>query len=101
MWFNIKKDDKEERIEMVDVEKCNECGCLINKKNSQTVDTNIGTQFFCQSHRKKYSKMYCTWQHPELFRYFAELQVDENGEPIGYKKVSGEKVSKSIKTSKA
>lgn len=85
---------KEKKIEE-DIVSCNTCKCLLNKSDSYIVmnknffycvrpyggehQKEYEESFFCQKCKPNYTKILDTG-------YYKEIQVDINGEPIGYKK---------------
>lgn len=79
------------KVEQEDKVKCNECKCWLSKADAQTVEfLSTGISFgysyhyYCKSHRKPYTRLLLS----SLDRiYFKEIEVDEKGEPIGYKKI--------------
>ena len=79
--------------------KCNDCKHLILEKDASSVEfteIGIGTLeakvFYCPEHRKPYEKKKELLFHPyDQIRYYKELRVDENGVPIGYKKINEKK----------
>lgn len=75
--------------------KCETCKCLLNKNDAQEVrkvpffsfkgDEYI---YFCGSHKKSYDEIIETWYDN---KYYAHMQVDKEGNPIGYKKIEVKK----------
>ena len=65
---------------------CTECGVMVLNRMAQSVSVGYGSgPRYCQAHRKSYSKMF----EANVLggrRYYAELQVSEDGTPIGYVK---------------
>jgi hypothetical protein len=65
---------------------CSTCGCYIEETRAQKVECARLLQtvylYYCVEHRKPYGRMQ-TWDG----KFFATIEVDEDGTPIGYKKV--------------
>ena len=69
---------------------CETCKCLINKSDAYEVATNqygSGTLYYCQTHKPSYSKVEYALTVSSIHAYYKELQVTEDGTPVGYKKV--------------
>lgn len=88
--MSLFKKDKE-------VVSCNKCKCLIYKHNAQEVETLFTNEFnipylgntksykyYCNTHRINYDRIVSTTFGDY---YYKEIEVDEKGEPIGYKKI--------------
>ncbi len=79
---------------------CSECKHLVYLKDAQRIGIKLpGDMFsyeenFCPEHRKKYDRVKVTYENMyqgigfgnQTRQYFREMEVDKNGEPIGYKK---------------
>lgn len=84
MWFtNGNNQDSAARSYV----KCETCKCLLDKNDAQLI-AQIGSLsklvvYYCNSHRKNYDSVIL---HYPKNTYFKELEVDENGEPVGYVK---------------
>lgn len=73
---------------------CEECNCLLEKWHAQIIRVNYlsiypggtGEKYYCKTHAKNYSDV----EYPGITfgdpAFFKKIQVDENGEPVGYKK---------------
>lgn len=71
--------------------KCDECKHWIDKSDAQQVSCTGLYNFirsYCPLHKKPYSKV-TKWSHP--YRYFGELEMNEEGIPIGYEPVKVKK----------
>lgn len=84
--FNFSRDiDADEPIKYQ--AKCETCNCYIDRINQVTV---YGFQqeevYYCNTHKKPYNKILKSIFYDSPVVYFAELQVNENGEPVGYTK---------------
>lgn len=65
--------------------KCEDCGAYIEKINKVVTDT--GREFyFCGRCKKPYSRMEGGLFTHYVYTYFAEVEVDEDGTPVGYVK---------------
>lgn len=64
---------------------CETCRCLLNRVHAYKVHSNLGDEFFCQNCRPDYKTKIFDFSTSKTL-YYKELQVDINGEPIGYKK---------------
>lgn len=89
--FIFKKEKKTEE----DTVSCNTCKCLLNKSDSYIVmnkNSFYGMHLYEVECQKEYfESFYCQKCKPNYTKildtgYYKELQVDINGEPIGYKK---------------
>lgn len=81
---------KEEYLKQEDVVSCETCKCLIKKDGAYIVELNgiyKRNLYYCNKCRPKYKKMDMFCSTGEIF-YYKELRVDENGVPIGYKKIN-------------
>jgi hypothetical protein len=71
--------------------KCEECKHYIDKSDAQEVKIftsilwDVNYKFYCPMHRRPYSRID---KYLGLRRYFNEMEVTEEGEPIGYIKKS-------------
>lgn len=76
--------------EKVDVVRCGECLCLIEKEYAQHIPNSymLNEQYFCGIHRRKYDsrRIELPIMGPEIIKYYKKIEVDEDGEPVGYKK---------------
>ena len=85
--------NKKERCQnpFADKVKCEECKCWLDKSDAIPVDTSTiygnGALYYCCSHKKKYKKVIYLDVPPYII-YIGEIQVDDSGEPIGYKKMA-------------
>src|SRR3990167_2961028 len=91
-WF--KKEEKIEKIEKI--VKCDTCACLLNESDAQKVKVMAGYEnyfeYYCRKDKKPYIEVKYPFDSyssdiPNKIKYYAELRVDEKGEPLGYKKV--------------
>lgn len=66
--------------------KCEECKCHLYRHDAQVVNYRGDDIYYCQTHKKPYEKvMYRYWMSD--IKYYKEMEVNEKGEPVGYKKV--------------
>lgn len=81
---------------------CNDCKCLLYEIDAQKIlstpySINIlygkyidSYRYYCNEHKKKYEleteKDYDTWGNI-TYKYYKIIEVDNEGEPIGYKKI--------------
>lgn len=74
--------------EEIPVVKCTDCHCLIDKEDAQ--DAGMG-EHYCGKCKKPYDKKYIIgsmmYGETPNYMYTKSMEVDINGEPIGYKKV--------------
>lgn len=80
---------------IVEIVPCEDCKCLMYKKHAQEIDyifkwvfapSKESKRYYCPNHKKNYdSQVYGHDSYRSL--YFKEMEVDENGEPVGYKKI--------------
>jgi len=79
-----------------EVVSCNECKCLLYENDAQKIETLFTNEFtllgktksykyYCNTHRINYDRIVSTYFVGDF--YYKEMQVDEKGEPIGYKKI--------------
>lgn len=61
---------------------CSDCRCRINKRDAQSVYPGVN---YCGKCEKPYDKALLISFLPP--RFYKEMEVDKNGEPIGYKKI--------------
>ena len=68
---------------------CNQCYCLIDKKNAQrVVNVAFGDRYYCGAHRKPYNRIVpINLWGDEKIQYWGEIQMNEDGTPVGYKKI--------------
>lgn len=74
--------------------KCDTCKHKIDRADAQIVDCGSRmTMIYCPEHKKPYSRTEINWEPDEKTgynaqrqAYYAELEVDEQGVPVGYKK---------------
>lgn len=72
-----------------DKRKCAECKAYFDLDDMSPVCLDgMYTEFYCPAHKKPYTKYNFAFSG---VYYFAEMQVDENGTPIGYKKIESKK----------
>ncbi len=73
---------KKEEIELVS---CETCKCLLEKKDAQFVKATgmIVDRYYCQAHRVPYDEKFGFYG---TCFYYKRIEVDEEGEPIGYTK---------------
>lgn len=71
--------------------KCKECKCWLDKYDAQVVSVQLGLystfkdeEYYCNTHRKPYKKVIC---RVDKDIFIEEIEVDKDGEPIGYKKI--------------
>lgn len=70
---------------------CEDCSCVIDKNDAQVIKvffpvlTNYSI-YYCERCKKPYSEVQKSFDG--LPMYFKKFHVDENGEPVGYKKIS-------------
>lgn len=97
---------------IVEIVPCEDCKCLMYKKHAQEIDyifkwnlapSEESKRYYCPNHKKNYDSQvdghdghdgYRSFYSPfsetvdyDCSTYFKEMQVDENGEPVGYKKI--------------
>lgn len=69
--------------------KCNECKAWIDKTDASTVKSfglfGETADYYCPVHKKPYARYILAYPNNI---YFAEIEVDEDGVPVGYKKVN-------------
>lgn len=73
-------------IKEPDEVKCDTCKHKIDRIDAQTIKFGYITETYCPEHKKPYSKIK-TNDFNYNRRYYAELEVDEQGVPVGYKKI--------------
>lgn len=87
--FNKGKEAKECLDPFKDKGKCDECKHWLDKYDLQVVKvySNYGSyeSRFCPLHKKPYSRRESSGGRQ---RYFGELEITEDGEPVGYKKAN-------------
>lgn len=83
---------KEELLKGEDYVECEKCGHVISKKRAQIVKFNggSGTMFGfetirCELHKLPYDRSRTILG---VMEYWKELEVDKDGTPIGYKKIT-------------
>lgn len=91
MWLSKSKKNDDD----VEVVLCHDCGVVISGNYGQKVTFTDGANFrgsgfftYCSIHRKPYDRIvlpYFMYSHEK--RYYKEMQVDEDGIPVGYRKV--------------
>ena len=80
----MKKKDLENNEEYVE---CDSCGHIVSKKRAQTVKMGGygGYEIVrCELHKLPYDERLCGFG---WYCYFKRMEVDEEGTPIGYKKI--------------
>lgn len=71
--------------EQVEQEKCHDCGAYIDKINKVVVEgiwLEVDERFYCGKCKKPYIKIKNLYSLGVPTKYFAELEVDENGKPV-------------------
>lgn len=89
MIFSRKNTNAEKPINHDEVVSCKTCKCLLMKSNAPKVDI-LGRfhsiEYFCEVHKPAYQERF-------LFincgTFFGRVQMDEDGTPVGYKKIVG------------
>jgi len=81
MFFRAEKEIKKIEKEKVS---CNECKCLLYVEDAQKVVCPLYSEFYCRKCEKPYSRK--SFNRYGLI-YFKEIEVDERGLPVGYKKI--------------
>ena len=97
MWLVEKPDKKSCPDPFKDKVNCEECRGWFDVEDCQEIKT-VGfhsnyLNFYCPTHKKDYDKKYSySFKKDGLthlgFSYFKELEVSEDGTPIGYKKIN-------------
>lgn len=92
MIFITKENNKEKEVELV---KCSECNCLIEINDAQCINHSMGLdKYYCKKHQKPYKRVStCFYNCVFNLKYYAEIEVDENGIPVGYIKIGEQKTS--------
>ena len=76
--------------------KCEECKCLLEKRDAQEVDFRAfmvdSQNYYCEVHRKPYSSVTDFVGK----KYFGEVEMDKDGTPIGYVKIQGNPEKKKV-----
>lgn len=71
--------------------KCETCRCWVDKSDAQKVSLHNSyglDEYYCRSHKKPYSEFLsagCCGRTEE--EYYARVQVDKDGVPVGYKPI--------------
>lgn len=87
MFINIFRDKEDKEPEKAEFVQCDECSCIIEKKDAQiikVISLFSTVRFYCQAHSKPYDEL---WAITETTKYFGRIEMDEKGEPVGYKKI--------------
>lgn len=98
MWFN-KKEKEEVKDQFADKVKCEDCKHWVDKSECQEVENEHrdfdfyanGKRdyfYYCPMHKKPYDSIY---KIVTIWNYYKKMEVDENGEPIGYQKIAPRK----------
>lgn len=66
---------------------CEHCKCWLNEEDAQRVKTPFLTHYYCQAHKVPYSRIKFDFYSDTPRRYFKEVEVTEDGEPVGFTKV--------------
>jgi hypothetical protein len=89
--------EQEKQVEYLprdEVVSCEDCKVLVKKADAETTTSfhrDVGwggkntTHYFCPEHKKKYQRKTTCW---DKTRYYSELEVSEDGTPIGYEKIN-------------
>ena len=80
--------------------KCDECHCILEEKDAQHVESFEGviceffrsTKYYCGEHKKPYKK-FVLREHSGDHRFYGEVEVSEDGTPVGYKKIKKRQTS--------
>lgn len=91
---------QEESIMKPEVVSCKICKCLVNKYDAQKVVhefflnnhityASVFSEFYCKKDIRPYNRKKSKIITPETleYKYYKEIEVDEQGEPVGYKKI--------------
>jgi hypothetical protein len=88
--YDFKEEKNESKSWEDPLVSCEECKCLLNKFYSHEVKVNSVNAFYdedinhyCQKCKPNYKSIL---QTQDKIYYFKELEVTEQGEPVGYKK---------------
>jgi hypothetical protein len=94
-------DDLFNRIQLPkeDTVTCDTCKCILHKKDAQEVEfTFFGTvcvqkqnTFYCQAHKKPYEIQTREAGFDKKNKYYAKVEVDAHGIPVGFKPVKEKK----------
>lgn len=74
---------------------CETCKCLLYKSDARMVLVNGVEVYYCQAHKKPYTRIRGGAQQYDWgsvtdytpIRYFGEVEMTEDGTPVGYKKI--------------
>lgn len=89
MIFKLNENGKEKEVDLVDVVKCQKCGCILNKCDAFNLKDNLGSKdFYCKEHKLPYERV--SYYYGVSTKY-KEMLVDKFGEPMGYKKIENKK----------
>ena len=83
---------KEDLLKGEDYVECETCGHIISKKRAQVVtiaNYTFGDIFYCETDKKPYDRIKIFGLVHRVF--FREMEVSEDGTPVGYKKISEKK----------
>lgn len=79
---------------------CDTCKHLIRREVAQRVEVELYTtieRWYCPEHKKPYSKVfYRTYLGGSPIAYYGEVQMTEDGTPIGYMKIPEKAPEKAV-----
>jgi len=68
--------------------KCEECKHWIDKSDGQRIEDSSDYLWYCPEHRKPYESVRYHYEfNMRVPSFYKKMEVDEHGEPVGYKKV--------------
>jgi len=75
---------------------CETCKCWLSKEDAQRVHVIAYWDdyfYYCRSHKKPYAKLVIGDDRKDknLIQYYREVEVTEDGIPVGYKKIKNDK----------
>lgn len=77
-----------------EVVKCDECFCWLDKKDAQEVNVSwvdmnhCWSRYYCGAHKKPYTELCQSFGERT---YYGEIQMNEDGTPVGYVKANEKK----------
>lgn len=66
----------------IDVVSCETCRCLLDKKDAYIVKAPLGDWHYCGAHIPPFHRVSYSFTMGGVFRYFKEVEVDKNGNPL-------------------